>query len=475
MGGNVNTGLTVRPPDRWQNHKLFFAVVFIVAAAALFQWGNIRFRQRHGVAYRATAAIRLTETADHGKPTASSNPQLPLDYAECLAKVAQELDQPETIRWVLAELPSYGPTRFGTTDGIVNGSREKQSAAMVEEVLSALRVSVRPLGNPTHQVAISCTSPDQAIAVPVVNALAARGIDLFRQSSRSKVQASVAAAAERLQESRGALAEAQRKIEHFLSSVVQNAAQGERFTVGKPVTPDYQELFENPQWVELQAKLEQLEHQRAVLLVERTEEHPAVQQADSAIAELRRQLATVRRWLEGPPSRQSGASSQNDDPAFRQSAPPQAPLSQQQAATLEQLKQSLAEAQQRAAQAELEHQQALAAAQSVPDVEVRWATGCQEIAPPAPLGRLLVASLGAGLAATIGLALICAGLTTENAVVTKAEVEARLPVPVVGVIPAQSPGTSPRAFRIRQRLAQWGQTLIGALLVLGAVAPFAAG
>jgi len=474
MGGKVNSGLTVRPPDRWQNHKLFFAVVLIVAAAALFQWGNIKFRQRHGVAYRATATIRLTDNADHGKATASSNVQLPLDYAECLAEVAQQLDKPETLRQVIGELPSLGMAHSGTTDGIGGGGGAQRSAAMVEEVLSALRVSVRPLGNPAHQVAITCTSPDQAMAVPVVNALAARGSDLFRQCCRSKVRASIAAAAEQIEQSRSALAETQRNIDRFLSIVAQSAAQGERSSVGKPAEPDYRDLVENPQWAQLQAKLEQLEQQRAVLLVERTEEHPAVRHADSAIAELRRQLAAVPRWLEAPPSRQPRAASQPDDPASQPSAAPEPVLDGQRAATLEQLKQSLADAQQRAAQAELKHQQALAAAQSVPDVEVRWATGCQEMAPRVPLGRLLLGALGAGLAATIGLCLICAGLTTENAVATKAEVEARLPVPVVGVIPSQSAGTSPRAFRMRQRLAQWGQTLIGALLVLGAVATFAA-
>lgn len=83
-------------------------------------------------------------------------------------------------------------------------------------------------------------------------------------------------------------------------------------------------------------------------------------------------------------------------------------------------------------------------------------------------------ALSTGLAATIGVCLIGAGVTAENIVAIRTEVEARLPVPVVGVIPAESPGIDPRVFRVRQRLARWGKIFLGLFLAAGAVACFLA-
>ncbi len=511
MGGALHSALTVRPPNRWHNHKLFFAVVFVVAVAALFQWGNIKFRQRHGASYKATAAIRLPQAAGAGNAIVPAKGEPPLDYAACLASVARQLDQPETTQQVLTELADKGLGGARTAAARDEARGINPSVAISAQPQSSLQVSIQPLGDSPHQIFITCTSSNQSLALSLVNGLAARGADLFRETCRSKLQAAVACAAEEFERADAALAQAQRNIDEFLAFLSQKpgaeggfsgrhtpdmvqpstgAPDGKAPGIGVP-EPKYRELVENPRWTELQLKLQHLEHQRAILLVDRTEAHPAVQQTEAAIAEARRQLAATPQWHQAPSAqrhqaqlpRQSGAAPEADvlgsPPRAGISEPqsagfPEPVVSQQQQATIQGLKQSLADAQQRAAQAAFKYEQAMAAARVIPEVEVRWATGCQGIAPAVPFARLLLAALGSGLAATIGVCLIGVGVTAENLVVTKTEVEARLPVAVVGVIPAESPGVEPRTFRFRQRLARWGNMLLGMVLVAGALVAFLA-
>ena len=81
------------------------------------------------------------------------------------------------------------------------------------------------------------------------------------------------------------------------------------------------------------------------------------------------------------------------------------------------------------------------------------------------LGKALVTAA----TSIVGLGMISLGASLEPALSSIAELQALLPVPIVGVIPATHPGRRWAASALRRRLARWGWMTAG-LAVLFAVA-----
>ena len=84
---------------------------------------------------------------------------------------------------------------------------------------------------------------------------------------------------------------------------------------------------------------------------------------------------------------------------------------------------------------------------------------------PAIVGKALVAAT----TSIIGLGMISVGAALEPVVASIAELKALLPVPIVGTLPAMTPGRRGGTSPLRRRLARWGWTTAG-LAVLLAVA-----
>jgi hypothetical protein len=91
--------------------------------------------------------------------------------------------------------------------------------------------------------------------------------------------------------------------------------------------------------------------------------------------------------------------------------------------------------------------------------------------PPPP--RATAANLGKALVlattSIVGLGMISLGASLEPSLSSIAELQALLPAPIVGVIPATLPGSRRAASPMGRRLARWGWMAAG-LAVLFAVA-----
>ena len=84
--------------------------------------------------------------------------------------------------------------------------------------------------------------------------------------------------------------------------------------------------------------------------------------------------------------------------------------------------------------------------------------------PPAPPRRtavILGTALVTATTSIIGLGMISIGASLEPAISSLAELQALLPVPIVGVIPAAHPGRRRAVSALRQRLARWGWITAG--------------
>jgi hypothetical protein len=74
-----------------------------------------------------------------------------------------------------------------------------------------------------------------------------------------------------------------------------------------------------------------------------------------------------------------------------------------------------------------------------PEVDLRLAKGYAVTEAPGRSARWLLLAIAAGLAMATGLGMLSAGISTERPFTTVAQVEAALPVPVVGAISASRP------------------------------------
>ena len=85
---------TVRPPDRWQDHKVFYAFVFVATAVLFFQWGQAktdRSRARH--TFAATSKVRCAAAED----SLAGDEPVAVDFSAAAAQIAS----PENLAWAV--------------------------------------------------------------------------------------------------------------------------------------------------------------------------------------------------------------------------------------------------------------------------------------------------------------------------------------------------------------------------------------
>jgi hypothetical protein len=239
------------------------------------------------------------------------------------------------------------------------------------------------------------------------------------------------------------------------------ALQQRQNDVASAVTPNQRPdersvvMVDNPQWNEAVRRLGELEERRRVLLFERTPLHPSVQEIEMRISDLRREMAAIP-----PKIAQAAGPWQNPPLASRLPPPPPAELdaARQTAATMHrQVEQSDAAA-----------HAALAARTAGLRIDLVPAETVPEPATPVHTpATLLAAALAAATSSVIGLALISYGASLAPAVSNISELQALLPVPVLGVVPATD-GLAPPPSTRRRRAVRCA-TIVAGLLVLLAI------
>lgn len=363
-------------------------------------------------------------------------------------------------------------------------------------------------------VSIRCTGEDASEATRLVNSLARATADWIRQralSAETSAREAVSLAQKATDRAQRHWEEARTQRERLLdqhfsrlneeadrlqawseaASTLAPPTAASRFVPTKPVPVHVAQparpAVENPAWTELNEELQALEQRHTELLAQRTALHPEVREIASRLAQLKRQIAGIPRHLEVldnepapdqtiipplPPDEQQLDQQQIDestdnladagaematDPSRLSAMPPRPPdeVARAHRAAAE----TFAEQSQQLEQARREFEQRLAEQRLARDnVPTSWRLRLElaSIPPPPdvsqerfPLGLYcLIAAVTA--AASVGV-LGWIG-PSDRPFTNVAEVQASLPVPVIGALPttANMPAGSSRQKRSRQ-------------------------
>lgn len=321
------------------------------------------------------------------------------------------------------------------------------------EVRENLRIQAQRSGQETV-VAISLSKLPAETIVPMVNLVASTYSQACRAQWKLHVEQAYSAATEKSRQTQRQASEAQTRFELLRDRRLR------ALTNLRPLPSPQPAAIENPRWTDVCRRLADLEAKRTSLLLQRTPLHPAVLEIEMLITDVRREMASI------PPKIAQESPADHSATPAPSAFPPGTPTAMevqaaQQAA--QQLKQDVQEA-----------QAAERAALTARGEELPIDLLAAEPLPPPPVPpRADTAVLGKALvlAATsiVGLGMISLGASLEPALSSVAELQALLPVPIVGVIPATHPGRRRPASALHRRLARWGWMTAG-LAVLLAVA-----
>jgi hypothetical protein len=232
---------------------------------------------------------------------------------------------------------------------------------------------------------------------------------------------------------------------------------------------------EDPKWLELSSRIDNLTQYRTELLADRTAEHPAIRAVDVRIADLRRQLADTNHWIE-PAATDAAKTSEAATPTAATPTVEVRKEHNEQVVKDEAVPPSSEEFD--ALQAEVDR--AIKARETATTQERRTLQKCLEQPPiEAPAepnvasaaraespAALIALSISTGFASVLGIGLVLAGAAMEPTVRTVSEVQAIVPASVVGVVPSDRRRCAGMATRHRGAVKM---LLIscGALIVLG--------
>lgn len=254
---------------------------------------------------------------------------------------------------------------------------------------------------------------------------------------------------------------------------------------------------ENPRWVRLTRELEGLRSDLAIMLIERTPAHPAVQDLQRRIRELEIHLKSMPRFVaaaqvfEGNRSgQQTGdtmagvpANKANAAPGTSRSPPDPAPSGEagahrQAAQTYRKYKDEWLAAACELDQAEATERQqwgrgSAQGARGSDRLVLRLPEGVQAEALATNWSHVAALALAAGLTAAFGTLLVCAGLDIDIPLASATHVRKRLKAPILGVVrlPTDTPPGATESV--------WGRKVglmaAGCLVLAGCAALVAAG
>jgi hypothetical protein len=360
-----------------------------------------------------------------GKPATASHPESSSTaLVHILAPTTVKLDRADVRQQVLSQANVERAARQ-IDDGASSGAASTSQRTPLEwrvRLQEKLLVDVGADNSPgATRVSIAYADENARAAAQGVNSLADSFAEGFRRQWRSQAEMVYRDAHDAAGRAADDLRRATARLNAFSPQVA-------------PLNPS---LVDNPDWLELNRQLANLQQRRDRLLVDRTSLHPEVQAAEVRIADLKRRLAASERWI---PARQSAATPPESIP------PGQPTAAAEGAASFEKLRDAVARSQQASEKAARAEQRAWQARQQEPQIELQLAQA--PCAPPLYWRlRLALASLAAGMTTTVGLGMIATGAAIEPTVNSLAQLGAVLSVPVLGVVPATDRIKSARAGR----------------------------
>jgi len=397
--------------------------------------------------------------------------------------IEREILSEENLRHALGQLSSQ------RRDVVVDGASAEVQAT-VDQVARNLRITTTEASEPERglRITISGDDEDPNRAVRLVNTLAEayankHGANLQAAFGQDYLDAQKAAERARQEylDAKGRFDDFVERHFHEQQTLAEQWAKSWHST--PPVaSPPLREVrppavlrrIENPEWVELQRQLAELEHHRAQLLIARTPLHPEVRNVEVRIVRVKQRLDTVPDHLleekpEVPPPEETPA---------REAVVENPP------GTLgEALPGTMVEACARAVRAFRDHKEALERAHQNYDrlaqaerqawerqtrgasVELEPADRPQVSQPSHGSARGLLGALAAALVVACGVGLISSGFEIDPPLNTPGQVEKTLLAPIVGQLPATgtlSAGADEGQFRPASGLSR---IISGAVLI----------
>lgn len=316
------------------------------------------------------------------------------------------------------------------------------------------------------RIPVRYADADPQRAAKIAYAWAERYIHDCTAEWNRRMEEACSKAREMLAKSRQAHARSVARLDAFRRQLVlaAEAAAKARSTV-EPPRPLPPRLVDNPQWLDLDHQLTELQWWHEQLLVDRTPLHPTVRDFAGRIAGFKEQLAAIPRQI---PDTQAGEA--NAKPPSAPPPMPEALVTTTDQETLAELTAAVERTRQACEEAESADAQAIAVRQTVPQFTIDRAKVVEDSsAPDYGWRRLMGTAVMAGLLMAIGIASLWAGAKIEPAVGTIEEVRHDVGAPVVAIIPADNPLPDPAATgrgQVRSRRA-----LIAAGLVLIIASP----
>ena len=308
------------------------------------------------------------------------------------------------------------------------------------------------------RVSLTLAGKTAAESVAAVNALAQSYAETYCRQWKASVERAYCEAHEAADQAQRQFHEATSRLDAFLDRQQQTAREAAR-----RIVPSGPAMVDNPNWVQQDHQLGELRRRRADLLKDRTPLHPAVQDVDRRIEEVGQQLASMPRQIPAEPKAVGPM-----PPAVGPSpaAPPNL-------AELQQLQQAVGQASRASEETIRLEQQAWHVRLLEPKIDLELASSPSGPSRFHSRFSTLLAALAAGTSIVTGLAMISTGAAIQPSLATVAELQAVLPVPIVGIIPETDPNCPSAGRRSRQRLFRVVLMVAGLLVMAGCVAMLA--
>jgi len=314
-------------------------------------------------------------------------------------------------------------------------------------------------------IPFSCTDPCAEQAVRKANAQADRYVQEQRMAWERRLEEPCRIARQTTENARRNYAENSARLEAFRREAAE--AEARAASERQPKKEAVPTVIENPEWLKLNARLENLQQEYNRLLVDRTPLHPVVQQIAERLADVKQQLESIPRLISGETPRlaESHAPTEQTAPIQKvaeadRSVLPAIPTKLAEWTTLvEQSRRALVEA-------EAAEQALLAQRQAGPQFHVEYAKAI-EIPPPPDHGRqrLLWTTFFSAALMAFGVGMVSIGSGIEPVLGSAEELQAAANAPVVGVVPLSKSSMNPIAVAARQSRLRNGLVALGFLLI----------
>jgi hypothetical protein len=407
-------------------------LVFILGGGGVFSVGYHKFNNGQSPQYSAQAGVSYLV------PSLPASPGKPNAFRPDLAAAQRQITSEANLRQTL--------DRLAANRGEPGSSTLRTLGVRLNDVQRQLRVSGE-LVDDQPQISIACSGSNPQQLLPFVNQLA----DQYAVAERARFEADAAsryrAAQQATQHARQVLGQTTTRLEEHLKRQREAERAATQVAPPQPETPPPPKMVDNPEFTKLDQELTALNRRRTDLLVDRTPLHPAVQAVDNQIAQLREAIRAVPRQI--PESGGASSAPEAASPKLVEQAPqePSAGSLGQVLPSTTGLDQAEAARKLAALQSNVDRaardlerigrleREASEQRSACVQVQVHPAKACQVLASSSPNWVVLsLASACAGLVLATGIGLVSIGYRRDLPVRSLEEVQALLPVPILGVV-----------------------------------------